>query len=284
MRLLVNIGDRSQPVANNDFKEATVFSFQEYIVLDLKTKNQTIVFATPAWEEAFNIKMVQIQGGTFLMGSDYHPAQLPVHLVSVTSFSIGEFVITQGQWRAVALLPKVELDLNPEPLAAEDHKLQDDGLPVICISWYEAQEFCARLSIATGRKYRLPSEAEWEYACRAGTTTVYSFGDDITENNANYIGCNNYEGITPKAKYPPNAYGLYDMHGNVWEMCQDTLHMNYTGAPTDGSAWIDKNHDKCVLRGGSWQHNADACRSAYRCALPSNARIRHTGFRVVCDF
>lgn len=250
---------------------------------NLMVKNQTTVSTIPACNEAFGIKMVQILGGKFLMGSDYHPAQLPIHLVNVASFSMSEFVITQEQWRTVALLPKVELDLNPEPLADEDYKLKNDELPVICISWYEVQEFCARLSLATGRKYRLPSEAEWEYACRARTSTVYSFGDDITENNANYAGCS-YEGITPKGRYPRNAYGLYDMHGNVWEMCQDTLHMSYSGAPTDGSAWMDENHDKCVLRGGSWQHNTDACRSAYRCALPSNARIRHTGFRVVCDY
>jgi formylglycine-generating enzyme required for sulfatase activity len=250
---------------------------------DLMVKNQTVVSKTLTWYEPFGIKMVQIPGGSFLMGSDSHPAQLPIHQVNVASFSMSEFVITQQQWRSVALLPKIELELNPEPLAAEDHKLIGDDLPVICINWYEVQEFCARLSVATGLLYRLPSEAEWEYACRAGTSTVYSFGDRITEDNANYLGCS-YEGITPKGKYSPNAYGLYDMHGNVWEMCQDTLHMSYSGAPTDGSAWMDENHEQCVLRGGSWQHNTDACRSSYRCALPSNARIRHTGFRVVCDF
>ena len=159
---------------------------------------------------------------------------------------------------------------------------------IINVSWYEAKEFCARLSLATGRNYRLPTEAEWEYACRAGTTTLYSFGDESAQEHANCAGT--YEGLTPKGKYPPNAYGLYDMHGNVWEMCQDIMHRDYNSAPSDGSAWmnenqehcmLDGNQEQCVLRGGGWQFQADRCRSAARCCLPLNALIGHTGFRVV---
>lgn len=258
-------------------------------MLDLNANSQRTIDAPAAVVSAIDITMVQIKGGTFLMGSDYHPVELPVHQVSIGSFFMSEFVITQAQWRAVAALPKVECDLNPSPLSGAEERLVGDCLPIINVSWYDAQEFCARLSAATGRNYRLPTEAEWEYACRARTTTLYSFGDEITQERANYAGGTD-EGLTPKGKYPPNAYGLYDMHGNVWEMCQDIMHRDYNGAPSDGSAWmnenqeqcvLDGNQEQCVLRGGGRQFEADRCRSAARCCLPLNAKIGHTGFRVV---
>ncbi|NCR11342.1 MAG: formylglycine-generating enzyme family protein, partial [Microcystis aeruginosa LG13-11] len=160
------------------------------------------------------------------------------------------------------------------------------------VSWYDAVEFCQRLSKATGRDYRLPSEAQWEYACRAGTTTPFYFGETITPDLANYDGNYIYaqgpKGIyrqetTPVGKFPPNAFGLYDMHGNVWEWCADTWHDNYDGAPTDGSVWIENGDDnRSPLRGGSWYSYPNFCRSAFR--IGSNRRGYHDsyGFRVVC--
>jgi formylglycine-generating enzyme required for sulfatase activity len=149
-----------------------------------------------------------------------------------------------------------------------------DQLPVECVSWHDAVEFCARLSNHTGRTYRLPSEAEWEYACRAGTTTAFYFGDTISTDQANYNGNYTYgsgkEGIyrectTAVGSFKPNGFGLYDMHGNVWEWCQDVLHNTYEGSPSDGSPWMDRGDEsRRIIRGGSWDNNPRNCRSACR--------------------
>ncbi|MFM6266048.1 MAG: formylglycine-generating enzyme family protein, partial [Dolichospermum sp.] len=163
--------------------------------------------------------------------------------------------------------------------------------PVEQVSWHDAVEFCARLSNYTKRPYRLPSEAEWEYACRAGTTTPFHFGDTITTELANYDGNYTY-GDGPKGVYRgettevgsfkiANEFGLYDMHGNVWEWCQDDWHNNYEGAPTDGSAWISNNAKSYkLLRGGSWSYNPGYCRSAYRNYYGAGFGNRSYGFRV----
>ena len=161
------------------------------------------------------------------------------------------------------------------------------------MNWFEAVEFCKRLSKLTGRNYRLASEAEWEYACRAVTTTPFYFGETITTELVNYRGNDTY-GNGPKGEYrkqtipvgqfPANAFGLYDMHGNVWELCADEFHENYADAPTDGSIWLNGNKYKSPLRGGSWVSNPNNCRSAI--CFSYYRRDDHgdsTGFRVVCD-
>lgn len=228
------------------------------------------------------LEMVYVPGGTFQMGSDDYKSydEQPVHQVNVAPFFISKFVVTQAQWRAVAALPKVQQDLTPDPYSGEDSNFKGTLLPVIYVSWYEAKEFCARLFQASGRNYRLPSEAEWEYACRAGAITKYDFGDEITPDKANY---NNSIGhITPVGKYSPNAFGLYDMHGNVWEWCEDTYHDSYEGAPNDGRAWVDA-HYQLLLRGGSWLLNAVLCRSATRSRSEPDNKNYNIGFRVVCS-
>ncbi|MDB9505517.1 formylglycine-generating enzyme family protein, partial [Microcystis aeruginosa CS-338/01] len=164
--------------------------------------------------------------------------------------------------------------------------------PVEQVNWYDAIEFCARLSKLTGREYRLPSEAEWEYACRAGTTTPFYFGETITGELANYNAYNSYaeepdgeyrKQTTPVGQFPPNAFGLHDMHGNVWEWCADTWHGNYDGAPTDGSAWIENGDDnRSPLRGGSWFNDPYFCRSAFRYYSGRRVYYYYFGFRVVC--
>ncbi len=238
------------------------------------------------------LEMVQISGGIFVIGSPEseearEESEGPQHLVSVKPFFMGKYPVTQAQWFAVAALPKVKRDLDPNPAYFKGvHR------PVEQVSWYEAVEFCQRLSRKTGRSYRLPSEAEWEYACRAETTTPFHFGETITTDLANYDGDYTYgsdpKGVsrqetTPVGQFPANAFGLYDMHGNVWEWCADDWHDNYNGAPTDGSAWLSDDENRYrVLRGGSWYLRPVYCRSATRSFLNPDSADYVIGFRVVC--
>jgi formylglycine-generating enzyme required for sulfatase activity len=209
--------------------------------------------------------MVGIPGGKFNMGSPASEAgrsddEGSQHQVTISPLSMGKFTVTQAQWQAVATLPKIKTDLKLDP-----SNFKGKNRPVERISWYDAVEFCTRLSQKTGKTYRLPSEAEWEYACRAGTTTPFHFGATITTELANYNGNSTY-GSAPKGKYreattdvgtfPPNAFGLYDMHGNVWEWCADVWHDNYNGAPVNGSALnVGGDNSTRILRGGSWLVN-----------------------------
>jgi len=249
----------------------------------------------------YRLTMVAIPGGTFLMGSppnekDSFKDERPQHEVTVSTFFMGKYPITQAQWRAVASRTdlKVEKDLDPDPSHFKDRGGSSTrrDRPVEQVNWYDAVEFCARLSKLTGREYRLPSEAEWEYACRAGTTTAFHFGETITGELANYDASKTYaderkgeyrKETTPVGQFRPNAFGLYDMHGNVWEWCADTWHDNYDGAPRDGSAWIENGDDnRSPLRGGSWCSNPYDCRSAYRGSNNRRGYYDGFGFRVVC--
>jgi len=238
------------------------------------------------------IEMVAIAGGKFLMGSPASEAgsretERPQHEVRVKAFNIGKYQITQAQWRVVAALPKVNRDLKADP-----SNFKGDNRPVEGVSWYSTVEFCYRLSRQTGKPYRLPSEAEWEYACRAGITTPFYFGETITTELANYNGNYTYasgskgiyrEQTTDVGSFPPNAFGLYDMHGNVWEWCADTWHDNYQGAPIDESVWLNDNYSQLrLLRGGSWNGSPDFCRSASRSRISPEYDDSRVGFRVVC--
>ena len=212
--------------------------------------------------EEINLEMVAIPGGSFVMGSpDNEPERFdregPQHEVTIKPFFMGRYPVTQAQWRAVFAMPQVERKLEANP-----SRFKGENRPVEQVSWYDAVEFCQRLSRYTDREYRLPTEAEWEYACRAGTATPFHFGDMITTEVANYNG-RPYAGgpggekrskTTPVDEFGfANAFGLSDMHGNVREWCQDQLHDSYDGAPTDGSAWEDLGErSRRVLRGGSW--------------------------------
>ena len=230
------------------------------------------------------LEMVEIPGGDFLMGSPEgeegrYSNESPQHRVTVSPFAMGKFEVTQAQWKAIAKLPKVKVYLYADP-----SHFKGSDRPVERVSWNDAIEFCDRLSHKTGKAYRLPSEAEWEYACRAGTTTPFYFGETLSTNLANY---NNSGQTIAVGKFPPNAFGLYDMHGNVWEWCADNWHDNYRGTPTDGSAWLevgDRNpHRKPqTLRGGAWTYSQRYCRSAYRCGGIQAFRNSDTGFRVIC--
>jgi formylglycine-generating enzyme required for sulfatase activity len=236
------------------------------------------------------LEMVAIPGGTFTMGSpqdekDSYDDERPQHEVNVPTFFMGKYPITQTQWRAIAATAKIDIDLETNP-----SEFKGDELPVESVNWYQATEFCKRLSRETKREYRLPSEAEWEYACRAGTTTPFYFGETITGELANYNTNKTYveeyrNETTPVGQFPPNAFGLYDMYGNVWEWCADTWHDNYDGAPTDGSAWIENGDDnRSPLRGGAWYTFPYRCRSAHRnIDARRYSRSFLYGFRVVCS-
>jgi len=229
------------------------------------------------------LDMVAIPGGTFEMGSPDSEAELldsgsPQHSVTIAPFHLGKFAVTQAQYQAI-------MGNNPAYFKGEKR-------PVENVSWHDAIAFCQKLSERTGNLYRLPSEAEWEYACRAGTTTPFYFGETITPDLVNFDGNYTYgsaskgiyrEQTIDAASFPPNGFGLYDMHGNVWEWCEDHWHSNYNGAPTNGSAWTtggDSNFRS--LRGGSWYGSPGYCRSAYRDYNRPGVRDPYIGFRVVC--
>ena len=235
------------------------------------------------------LKMIAIPGGTFWMGSPANEAERgdnesPQHQVTVPSFFMGKYPLTQAQYQAI-------MGKNPA-------YFKGNNRPVENVSWDDAVLFCQKLSQRTGKNYRLPSEAEWEYACRAGTKTPFSFGDNITTDLVNYNGNYPYKSA-PKGKYreqttdvgtfpptfPPNPFGLYDMHGNVWEWCEDDWHENYIDAPTDGSAWNSQSgSNNKLLRGGSWNSYAGGCRSALRGRSSRDLRYNRCGFRVVSSF
>jgi formylglycine-generating enzyme required for sulfatase activity len=235
------------------------------------------------------IPLAFIPTGSFLMGSstdepNRYSDEGPQHEVTLGSFFMAQTPITQAQWREVAGWRKLKRDLDPDP-----SHFKGDQRPVEQVSWFDAMEFCHRLSQRTGKNYTLPSEAQWEYACRAGTTTPFHFGPTISTDVANYDGNYIYdqgskgiyrEQTTDVAIFPANAWGLHDMHGNVWEWCLDEWHDSYKWAPTDGSAWMED--DSRLLRGGSWYSHPANCRSASRNDdLPVN-RLNIIGFRVCC--
>jgi formylglycine-generating enzyme required for sulfatase activity len=335
----------------------------EFIVATIERQSQRSRFELKKWvikkekrqakgivqklAEGVELELMEIPGGTFTMGTkdeeierlvkkfgwEGFRSERPQHRVTVSSFYMGRYPITQAQWIAVASRTdlKVERYLNPDPSRFKDPpkpSLKSEASdsppfegprggsptrwdrPVEQVNWYDAVEFCARLSKLTGKEYRLPSEAEWEYACRAGTTTPFHFGETITGELANYDASRTYADepkgeyrgqTTPVGQFPPNAFGLYDMHGNVWEWCLDPWHENYQGEPPrDGSVWDENNNDNRyqsllistkelltdkryrVLRGGSWYNSPDDRRSAYRSGLSPDLRSYDLGFRVAC--
>lgn len=214
------------------------------------------------------LEMIAVPGGSFQMGSRDYDREKPIHHVSIKPFYLGKYVVTQAQYLVV-------MGKNPA-------RFKGAKLPVEMVSWHDAWEFCQQLSLKTGKNYRLPSEAEWEYACRAGTQTRHYFGDD----SRHLGGCGWYNGNSNQKTHPvgrrsSNQFGLYDMQGNVWEWCADTWHDNYHFAPTDGTAWIENgDRDRRVMRGGSWNDNASNCRSALRNRFSADFRYNNIGFRL----
>jgi len=219
------------------------------------------------------VELVYIPAGKFTMGSlksKGYNNEGPLHNVVIAKpFYMGKYPVTREQWQA----------MMGKNLLSYFTYFKGAKRPVEPVSWNDAKKFCDKLSLRVGEKFDLPSEAMWEYACRAGTTTKYSFGDVITPQLASYsrnIGETTYSLNNGQAmevgKYPANAFGLYDMHGNVWEWCEDVWHNNYEGAPVDGSAWINGDSSTHIIRGGSWENNDNHLCCAYRFwALPAAA-------------
>jgi formylglycine-generating enzyme required for sulfatase activity len=258
----------------------------------------------PAYRECLaegaELTMVQIPAGSFQMGSpEDEPERLaregPQHQVSVPSFFMAQTPITQAQWAEVASWRRVGRDLKAQPA-----RFKGLNRPVEQVSWLDAQEFCLRLnkrlnkSLGDGFSYGLPSEAQWEYACRAGSTTPFHFGATLTPELANYDGNYTYadgpkgpfrQATTDVATFPANQWGLNDMHGNVWEWCADHWHDSYNFAPGDHLPWwipaAPDDHPR-LLRGGSWGLIPGYCRSAFRNGYHPDFQLIDVGFRVCC--
>ena len=264
------------------------------------------------------LTMLRIPAGRFLMGSPDHESgraadEGPLHEVELQEFLLASTPITQAQWRVVAAWEPRQgaawqspLPLEPSLFQAERARLSEGETntaqrPVERVSWEEAMEFCRRLSQRSRRRYTLPSEAQWEYACRAGSSTAYAFGSELTAELATlrfHAGRLSDPGAPASATagqqttpvqvdsdHPANAWGLRDMHGNVREWCLDHWHDSYRGAPHDGSAWIDAEAPATaerVVRGGSWMDLPSDARSACRRRLPPQSREPIVGLRVVC--
>lgn len=297
---IVNIEFKAEPAISDT--ELVLFTFQagklkrDHIqknVWKVNRKKQQAQRYSEQLDGNIFIDMVAIPSGSFSMGSpqdepDRFKDESPQHEVLVSNFFMSQYPITQAQWRAIAILPEInrKLALNPSKFKGEDH-------PVECVSWHDAIEFCARISSLAGRKYRLPTESEWEYSCRSKTKSPFHFGYMITSDIANYNGTYSYE-KGPKGKKIEkttpvncfeiaNAFGLSDMHGNVFEWCQDNYDNSYKGAPADGTAreydYVQGEGTR-IIRGGAWNSLPKNCRSAYRISYDPHESFDFIGFRI----
>lgn len=259
-------------------------------------KNKKVVHAALFKPHPVNIEMVKLEGGTFVMGCQSgrdlgcFDDELPPHNVSIKPFEIGRTEVTRSQWQAL---------MGGESQALHDDKKREKiracgpNCPVESVTWEDVQTFIQKLNQKTGLKYRLPTEAEWEYAYRSNTKTTFYTGNCILPDQADYDtrdddfnGCHSVNGIyeettVPVATHPANPWGLFDMAGSLWEWTQDTWHDDYQGAPTDGSAWEGGEHFiERVLRGGSWASAPRDLRASVRMRYTAASRSIVAGFRL----
>ena len=254
-------------------------------------------------------EMVVVPAGSFMMGSPESEPQRwdgegPQHKITIGKpFAVGRHAVTRGQFSAfvndtshntengATVWTGKELKLDPYRSWRNPGFLQDDSHPVVCVNWNDARAYSAWLSETTGQTYRFLTEAEWEYVARAGTTTPFWWGPSITATQANYNGKYTYpagrskgeyrEATVPVASFEVNPWGLFNVHGNVWEWCEDIMHSDYNGAPVDGFAWArGGDSSRRVVRGGSWNSNPEYLRSAHRDGHAAGIRISLFGFRV----
>jgi formylglycine-generating enzyme required for sulfatase activity len=274
--------ENPEMLSNNIEPSANVQEFETVTVNErgeiTGRQKHTASLFVESLNDSITLEMIAIPQGMFMMGSrsgfgfeDEHPQ----HNVRVPAFLLGKYAITQEQWKVV-----MGRDLP--------YRSKGSRRPVDRVSWDNANKFCAKLSERTGRAYRLPSEAEWEYACRAGNASPFCYGESITTDLANYVGEHTYKsepkgiyrhGTTESGSFPPNAFGVYDLHGNVWEWCADAWHDSYDGAPAESSAWEGQQGSTRVLRGGCWHDTPDLCRSASRLKQAPGEADDFFGFR-----
>jgi len=243
-------------------------------------------YLTLRLENKVSIDLIGIPGGRFLMGSperelEREAEESPSHPVTIRPFMLGQYPVTQAQWWAV---------MNNNPSRFADSDVINSKKPVERVSWLDCSLFCEKLAKLTGREIRLPTESEWEYACRGQTKTAFHFGATIGTELANYNGEDIYgagmegknrQSTTDVDSFSANPFGLYDLHGNVAEWCVDTWHPNYQNAPTDGSSWVSGHpQERRVLRGGSWLHLPGSCRSAQRFKSAPHNKSDAFGLRI----
>ncbi len=279
-------------VRQKDENKGKLFQF-EVITLNswgkiVKRTPKQARYKTEDLGNGVGLEMVYIPGGTFMMGSPKRFGGMflteigrnkdegPQHKVTIKPFYLGKYTITQPQWQAV-------MGDNPS-------RFKGINRPVENISWYDAIKFTKQLSKNVGKDYRLPTESEWEYAARAGTKTPFYFGATISSLVANYDGNYTYasepievyrQQTTNVGTFPPNAFGLYDIHGNVWEWLVDFWHDNYKGAPSNERAWLEDGEvPHRLMRGGSWEDCPNDCRCAYRYGYATNNNCGRRGIRI----
>jgi len=268
------------------------FSFETVFINDKglieKKKPCAAIYFRQYLNETIYIDMINIPGGFFLMGSpkeekDSLNIERPQHSVCIPSFWMSKYPITQEQWTVI-------MKSNPS-------RFKGSRKPVDKVTWHQSQTYCKILSQRFQKKFRLPSEGEWEYACRAGTNSEFYCGQTIISSIANYDSRYSYKQemitdfineTTEVGLFPPNGFGLYDMCGNVWEWCQDSWHDNYENAPTNEKPWINSTlfsakEKKRVRRGGSWRNKASYCRSSSRSCFDADSADITLGFRIVME-
>jgi formylglycine-generating enzyme required for sulfatase activity len=275
----VLINDVKIPVPFNLIQTANLIGWKgdqtdaEFVKL-LESVSKKLGRSRPIKKEEYtnsiDMKFALIPAGEFIMGSNEYDSEKPEHEVTISKpFYLGVYPVTQQEWNTV-------MKKNPS-------RFKGEHLPIESVSWNDVQEFIKQLNQKEGsNKYRLPSEAEWEYAARAGTNTRYSYGDDESKlGDYAWYDENSDSKTHPVGQKKPNPWGLYDMHGNVWEWVQDKWHDNYNGAPTDGSSWEGGDGSDRVVRGGAWYAGAGSCRSANRVSLDPGGRSSYLGFRLL---
>ncbi|MDX8395093.1 MAG: SUMF1/EgtB/PvdO family nonheme iron enzyme [Mariprofundaceae bacterium] len=264
--MLLKAGRYHVEVSKNGYE-----SQRQWVVLKNHNVETVMKLKNNQLNNILGIEMIHIPSGSFLMGSDKGEySGKPAHRVEISGFNMGKYEITQAQWLSV-------MDSNPS-------EYKGDNNPVEMVSWDDVQLFIRKLNTQTGKVFRLPSEAEWEYAAKAGGQGKWGWGDDVklTSSHAWYGG-NSKRRAHPVGEKKPNAYGLYDMHGNVWEWVQDCWNGNYRGAPTHGGAWVSETCEKRVLRGGSWINLPLFMHSTVRSRHHANKNYSDNGFRLVLD-
>jgi formylglycine-generating enzyme required for sulfatase activity len=217
-------------------------------------------------------EMVSLPGGRFAMGSNDDATERPVHQVAIKPFAIGRFPVTVREWNECAAAKACGFTATTS-----------DDAPITDVSWNDAKQYAAWLAQATRKAYRLPSEAEWEYAARGGTQTKYWWGDQFQPGVVNCKNCTDVAGAEQPIKVgslKPNPFGLYDMGGGVDQWVEDCWHKNYQGAPADGSPWLDGECNSRVIRSGSWRNDARSARPASRDRYDAVVRYPTHGFRV----